>query len=110
MEDVYEENTFNPGKGVCCALRDTDHAPTCDFVGPIYLCVKQKWLESSKTKNCWDIWHKVYKNGKAILKSMKGKFRVRGPKTTGSPGKSPAKHRRVNTRVSEDSEDYADSA
>ncbi|KAG1699234.1 hypothetical protein DVH05_014151 [Phytophthora capsici] len=59
--------------------------------------------------SCWDIWHKVYKNGKAIPEDMKGKFRVRGSKTTGSPGKSPAKRRRVDTRVSEDSEDSADS-
>eukprot|EP00644_Phytophthora_capsici_P004936 jgi/Phyca11/97259/e_gw1.1.664.1 len=39
---------------------------SCDFPGPIYLCVKPKWLEANKMLSCWEIWHVVYKNGKAI--------------------------------------------
>ncbi|KAG1706249.1 hypothetical protein DVH05_001397 [Phytophthora capsici] len=82
---------------------------SCDFVGPIYLCEKPKWLESNKMMSCWDIWHEVYKNDKEITEEMESKFRVRGSKTTGSPKKSPAKRRRVGSGAYEDSEDSADS-
>eukprot|EP00644_Phytophthora_capsici_P004402 jgi/Phyca11/109644/e_gw1.17.629.1 len=96
-----------------CAMRTegkrgattTYFCENCDFVGPIYLCVKPKWLESNKMMSCWDIWHKVYKNGKEIPEAMKTKIRVRAPKPAGSRGKSPAKRRRVGSAESEDSED-----
>ncbi|KAE8877570.1 hypothetical protein PF003_g38334 [Phytophthora fragariae] len=54
--------------------------------------------------SCWDVWHKEYNNGKAIPQDLKGKIRVRAPKTTNSPGKSPARRRRVSSAGSEDSE------
>ncbi|EGZ29645.1 hypothetical protein PHYSODRAFT_467022, partial [Phytophthora sojae] len=79
----------------------------CDFPGPIYLCVKPKWTVGSKMLSCWDVWHKEYNNGKAIPQDLKGKIRVRAPKATSSPGKSPAKRRcvsSVSSEVSEDSE------
>ncbi|KAJ8571167.1 hypothetical protein ON010_g5670 [Phytophthora cinnamomi] len=69
----------------------------CDFPGPIYLCVKPKWTIGNKMMSCWDVWHKEYNNGKSSTEELKGKIRVRAQKSMGSPGKSPAKRRRVNS-------------
>ncbi|ETM39020.1 hypothetical protein L914_14785, partial [Phytophthora nicotianae] len=51
------------------------------------------------------IWHTISKNGKEIPEAMKTKFRVGAPRLVGSPGKLPAKRRRVGSAESEDSED-----
>ncbi|ETN00782.1 hypothetical protein PPTG_17753 [Phytophthora nicotianae INRA-310] len=91
------------------AATTTYFCDSCDFTGPIYLCVKPKWLEANEMMSCWKIWHTIYKNGKEIPEAMKTKFRVRGPRSVGSPGKSPVKRRRVGSAESEDSEDSDDS-
>lgn len=73
----------------------TYYCDGCDFPGPIYLCTKPKWPMKGTIKSCWDVWHNEYKNGAEIPAHKKGKIRVRAAKTTGSPGKSPAKRRRA---------------
>ncbi|OWZ14676.1 hypothetical protein PHMEG_00011806 [Phytophthora megakarya] len=120
--DMFEANTFQPGhtpKQVdewrdhsgqmqknceVCAMRTeskrgattTSYFNDCDFAGPIYLCMKLKWSEDYTVMNCWEIWHTVYKNGKAIKAEMKGKFLVREPpRTAHSPKKPPFKRRHV---------------
>ncbi|ETP31807.1 hypothetical protein F442_19353 [Phytophthora nicotianae P10297] len=125
-DDMYEDNTFQPGDeasadeeageeageegsdstGHVCTLKtpngkrgatSTYFCDGCDFPGTSYLSMKPKWVVRDKMLSCWDVWHKEFKNGKAIPESLKDRIRVRAPMTSGSPGKSPTKRRRVDS-------------
>ncbi|KAG7389122.1 hypothetical protein PHYPSEUDO_011100 [Phytophthora pseudosyringae] len=102
-DELYEENTFQPGAGVAGEQAEEQQSDLsghtakqndewCDHsAGPIYLCVKPKWVVGKKMLSCWDVWRQEYKNAKAMPAEIKEKIRVRGPRTGRSPGKSPAK-------------------
>ncbi|KAG2783031.1 hypothetical protein Pcac1_g7507 [Phytophthora cactorum] len=54
-----------------------------------------KWAVNKTMLSCWNIWHKEFKNDTAIPDELKRRIRVRSMKNAWSPGKSPAKRRRV---------------
>ncbi|KAF1778048.1 hypothetical protein GQ600_16069 [Phytophthora cactorum] len=107
-DEMYEANTFQPAEEA-----PTDAAPVAPYTQVLeaessgHLAKQsEEWRDHSGQRklfqkngktmlSCWDIWHKEFKNGTAIPDELKRRIRVRSMKNAGSPGKSPAKRRRV---------------
>ncbi|KAI9987942.1 hypothetical protein PInf_024198 [Phytophthora infestans] len=101
VEDMYEENTFSTDGYTSVEERESvdasGHVPKLNEEWRDHSGQRKRVQKNCKgtIKSCWDVWHNEYKNGAEIPAHKKGKIRVRAAKTTGSPGKSPAKRRRA---------------